>query len=123
MISVLGFQSFSFPSYSYDNVSSLIPRMALCISFQSLDTVKHHHAWSLRGKAKIHVAHGNFSGLMNNKTLNIYPGLGLVGRSWNADPGKDWPESDPITGGSEADVLVGFPSVLLGRQAKCWRFW
>lgn len=40
----------------------------------------------------------------------------MVGRSWNEDLSKDWPESDPITGGSEADVLVGLSSVLLGKS-------
>lgn len=41
--------------------------------------------------------------------------LALVGRSWNEDPSKDWPGSDPITGGSEAGVLVALSSVLPGK--------
>lgn len=42
--------------------------------------------------------------------------LALVGRSWNGDLSKDWPGSDPITGGSEADVLVALSSVLSGKS-------
>lgn len=99
---------FSSPQ-SYVQSIHLIPRIALCISFQRIDTI--NMQWSLLTNIhyfKIHVARENLSGPTEHYLSPRNGFLARVGRSWNEDLMIGLDRIQKYRGGSEADVLETF---------------